>query len=502
MTAVAFQRSGNRGKAVLNISRGPWKRWRTKSRWRRAVRFIETYCRPSKGVGFGDPLKLAPFQKAFLKQALADGVDVAILETPRGNGKSTLGGALAVWALFDDDETGAPQVPIIATTVGQAVRSCYGVALDMIRSEPELLNRSLIYTGTATNKIKTPFNNGELFPIANDVDGLQGLDPSLAIVDEIGFQPVEAWDSLRLASGKRPRSLTIGVGTPGLDRANALFYLRQAVKEKGGLPGMVFREFAAPDGCAVDDQRAWQIANPALEAGFLRSTLEAELPPATPEGHFRIFRLGQWYDGVDSWLGPNGSVIWDGLEEPYALIAREAATWAGVDIGLKRDTSAVVLVQKRPDGRFHATCRIWTPTQDRPVDVTDVMKYLRDANEKYALEAVSFDNRFFDVPAKTLLDEGLPMFEVPQSLERMTAAYGSLYEAILGRQITHDHDEAFTQQLLNGVARFTERGFMLVKDKSRGKIDAATALALAYDQALRHEAEGPSVYEERELIAL
>jgi phage terminase large subunit-like protein len=42
---------------------------------------------------------------------------------PRGNGKSTFSAAIATWAGFDDDLTGAPSVPIVATTVGQAKRS-------------------------------------------------------------------------------------------------------------------------------------------------------------------------------------------------------------------------------------------------------------------------------------------------------------------------------------------------------------------------------------------
>jgi phage terminase large subunit-like protein len=101
-----------------------------------------------------------------------------------------------------------------------------------------------------------------------------------------------------------------------------------------------------------------------------------------------------------------------------------------------------------------------------------------------------------------LEDEGFPMFEVPQSVERMTAAIGSLYTAILGGTLSHDGDEAFAKQILNAVPRYNDRAFTLAKSKSRGKIDAAIALALAYDQALRHEEEGPSAYEERGLVAL
>jgi phage terminase large subunit-like protein len=501
---VAPQRRGgnNAGKRLADTSSGPWKQWpRGMSRVARAIRFMETYCRPPKGTGWGEPLKLAQFQKEWLEESLADGVDASVLQTPRGNGKSSLGGALATWAVYDDDDTGAPQVPIIATTVGQAIRSCYGVAAAMVNAEPELRKRALIYTGTGTSRINVPANGGDLFPMANDVGGLQGLDYSLAIVDEIGFQPIESWDSLRLASGKRSQSLVAGVGTPGLDRENALFHLRQLVKEGATFPGFVYREYAAPDGCPIDDRAAWRVANPALDAGFLReSALETDLA-ITPEGHFRTFRLGQWVDGVDCWLGASGSAVWERLTSPYELLPG-VPTWVGIDMALVRDTSAVVVMQRRPDKRFHAVCRIWVPTEDRPVDATDVMQHIRDLAESYRVEAISFDPRFFDVPAKMLSDEGLPMFEVPQSVERMTAAVGSLYEAIMGGSLTHDGDPAFETQILNAVPRFSERGFTLEKKKSRGKIDAAIALALAYDQALRHVNEPPSVYEDRELVSV
>jgi phage terminase large subunit-like protein len=483
---------GNAAKRIADASAGPWKDWRIKTRHGRAIRFIETYCRAPKGTGHGKPLRLARFQKEFLEEALADNVDVGILATPRGNGKSSGGGALAVWALFDDDETGSPQVPIVATTIGQAIRSCYGVAVSMIKAEPELLRRSLIYTGVATPRVVVPFNEGELFPIANDPDGLQGLDPSLAIIDEVGFQPLESFDSLRLASGKRTRSLIVGVGTPGLDRDNALFHLRRAVHEQGKLPRLVFHEYAAPVGCPVTDRKAWRDANPAIGAGFLReSALETDLALATfQEGPFRVFRLGQWVDGVESWLGPNGRAIWDDLAEPYDFVAG-APTWVGVDVGIKRDSTAVVAVQRDEEGILRATCRLWIPTVDEPVDVTDVMAYLRTLAEAYQVEAVSYDPKFFDVPAKMLDDEGLPMVNIPQSVERMTMVLGSLLECVKNRGLRHDGDEGLATHVLNAVTRMNEHGFTLQKSKSRGRIDGVIALSLAVDRAMRMEKTAP-----------
>jgi phage terminase large subunit-like protein len=472
---------GNAAKRVADASSGPWKTWRKMSRHARAIRFIESYCRPPKGQGHGQPIELAPFQKDFLEEALAEKVDLAILSTPRGNGKSTFGGALSVWAAFDDDETGAPQVPIIATTVGQAIRSCYGVAVAMVKKDPELLRRALIFTGIGTSRVTVPFNDGEIFPISNDPDGLQGLDYSLAIVDEIGFQPIASWDSLRMASGKRHRSLAIGVGTPGLDRENALYHVRTAIREGAVLPGLTYREFSAPDGCEVTDRKAWRVANPAIQAGFLReSALDTDVG-ITPEGHFRIFRLGQWHDGVDSWLGPNGRALWDALNDPYDFVAG-AMTWVGVDVGLKRDSTAVVAVQQDEEGLLRVTSRSWLPSSDQPVDVTDVMEHVRELRRAYDVQAVSFDNRFFDVPAKMLEDEGFPMVEVPQSVERMTPACGALLELIKGGKLRHDGDEILATHVLNAVPRFNERGFTLQKSKSRGRIDGVIALALAIDR--------------------
>lgn len=475
---------GNAAKRVADASPGPWKRWKTESRHSRAIRFIETYCRPPKGKGHGKPLVLAPFQKEFLEAALADGVDSAVLGTPRGNGKSSFGGAIATWAAFDDDETGAPQVPIVATTIGQAIRSCYGVAVSMIKAEPELIKRALIFTGITTPRVSVPFNEAELFPISNDADGLQGLDYSFALFDEIGFQPQLSWDSLGGAAGKRDRSLVMGVGTPGVDRENALYALRKLLKDGKVIPGLVFTEYAAPEGCALDDRGAWETANPALDAGFLRaSALETDLL-IRPEGWFRAFRLGQWVDGINSWLGEDGGRLWDALADPWDFVAG-APTWVGLDVALVRDSTAVVAVQYDDAGLIRTQSRFWLPSKDEPVDVTDVMEHIRELHRAYDVKAVSYDPRFFDVPAKMLDDDGIAMVKVDQSVERMTPACGGLLAMIKQKGLRHEGSPILDNHVLNAVPRFNERGFTLQKSKSRGRIDGCIALALAVDRAIQ-----------------
>jgi len=178
--------------------------------------------------------------------------------------------------------------------------------------------------------------------------------------------------------------------------------------------------------------------------------------------------------------------IWDALREPYSPVEGDP-TWIGVDVGLKRDSTAVVAVQRDNKGDLHAICRLWVPTTDNPVDITDVMQYLRELAKAYDVRAISYDPRFFDLPAKQLEDEGLPLVEVPQSVEGMTRILGSLLELIKRGELHHDGDEALRTHVLNAVARFNEHGFTLQKSKSRGRIDGVIALSLAVDRALRPE---------------
>ena len=371
----------------------------------------------------------------------------------------------------------------MATTVQQAKRSVYDVAAAMVAAEPELSARSICYTAIGDSRIVAGYNGGVMFPVANDPDGLQGLDPGpVAVVDEIGFQPVESWSSMVLASGKRSRSVIAAIGTPGLDQNNALWHLRSAWLNGTRPPGFSYTEFSAPEELDPRDEATWKVACPALDAGYqsidaLRVAIET-----SPLSHFEIFHLGRWVQGTDCWLGADGRAVWASLESDYRLVPN-APTWAGVDVGLKRDTTAVVYGQRRPDGRLHTLAKIWAPDKNEHIDLASVMKFLRELDKQYRLVECTYDPRLFELPGMMLADEGINMVEFPQSLERMTPAYIALYEAIVNSAITHDGDEFYARQILNAVPRHNERGFMLSKNKSRGKIDAAAALAMCYDRA-------------------
>ena len=477
--------AGNAQAKLKDLTEPPWFRWREKNTAERCIRFIESYCRSPKGAGHGKPMKLAEFQKAWIREILQPGIRQAAFQAPRGAGKSTLMAAMGVWALFDKNPTGEPQVPVVATTVLQAKRAIFNTAAKMVAKEPELANRSIPYTGAGENKIvaSPACGGGEMFPVANDIDTLQGLDPSFAIVDEIGFQPPAVWDALVLASGKRTASLVVSIGTPGPDREqSALWQLRQKYLDGTSPPGVSFRELSAPDDCDIHDEAMWLIANPAIAEGYLEIDALRNDVVMMHESQFRLFRLAQWVEGVDCWLGTDGRKVWQALTSDYQLVPG-ADTWVGVDVGLKRDTTAVVIGQRRPDGVLHTTARIWKPAKDQAIDVSAVMAHLRELGSTYNLIEVAFDPRHFELPATMLADEGLPMVEIPQSPERMIPACGDLYQAIMRGEVSHDGAADYERQILNAMPTHAEAGWRLTKSKSRGHIDAAIALALCHDRA-------------------
>ena len=93
----------------------------------RPIRFIELFCKHSKGKWAGKPVVLELWQKAFI-EALFGFVDEetrlrkykkAVLFVGRKNGKSTLASGLALYMLTKDNEDGA-EVYAVATKKEQA----------------------------------------------------------------------------------------------------------------------------------------------------------------------------------------------------------------------------------------------------------------------------------------------------------------------------------------------------------------------------------------------
>ena len=178
----------------------------------RVVAFCESYLHVPKGTGARKPLRLRDWQQDIVCGLFdAPRPRQGLVSIPRGNGKSTLAAALGLYGLFADEVEGA-QVLCVASDERQS-RIVFNAARRMVELEPRLDERCQVFQ----NKVYVPHTDSTLLTLPAEMAALQGYDPSLAVVDELGVVTRDVWESVSLAAGKRDVSLVLAISTPAAD---------------------------------------------------------------------------------------------------------------------------------------------------------------------------------------------------------------------------------------------------------------------------------------------
>jgi phage terminase large subunit-like protein len=442
----------------------------------RVVAFCESYLHVPKGTGARKPLRLRDWQQDIVCGLFdAPRPRQGLVSIPRGNGKSTLAAALGLYGLFADEVEGA-QVLCVASDERQS-RIVFNAARRMVELEPRLDERCQVFQ----NKVYVPHTDSTLLTLPAEMAALQGYDPSLAVVDELGVVTRDVWESVSLAAGKRDVSLVLAISTPAADMDSVM----GALVEHGRLdddPAFYFTEYAAPAGCAVVDEQAWTVANPALDDFLHRDALRAVLRTSR-ESSFRRFRLGQWVEQVEgAWL-PDGT--WaacavDGFEIPDGT-----EVVLGLDGSFSQDCTALVAVTVE-DTPHVTVVALWESTgTDYRVPIAEVEQEIREACQRFTVREVAADPFRWARTLQALEGEGMPMVEFPQSPARMTPATTGVFEAVVNGQLTHSGDPRLARHVGNAVLHVDSRGTRLRKEHkhSTRRIDLAVAMVMAHARA-------------------
>jgi phage terminase large subunit-like protein len=446
----------------------------------------------SKGIRAGQPFELTAWQQQLIQslyERRPDGLlryRRSLIGLGRKNGKSLLGSLIALYGLIEG-EHGA-EVYSAAGDRRQA-RVVFDEAKWQVQQSPALSGICKVYR----DAIEVPSTHSIYRVLSSDAKLQQGLNPSTVIFDELHVQPnSELWDALTLGSGARRDPQIVAITTAGYDLSSicgTLYAYGQKVC-RGELEDEQFGFWwwEAPDGCDLNDRDAWLQANPNLAEGLLDMEDMEIAVRQTSEISVRRYRFNQWVrTAEDSWL-PQGA--WELCRDASVELQPGAATWVGVDMALKRDTTAVVLVQ-HVEGRIVARAKIWLP-EGGVLDVAAVESYLREIAQQYDIQEIAFDPAFFMRTAEALAEDGFPMTEYPQSPQRMIPACGNLYELIVNQKLVHDGNPIFSDQVLSAAQRVKDSGWTLSKGKSKRKIDAVIALAMATDRATTTPVEEPT----------
>jgi phage terminase large subunit-like protein len=455
----------------------------------RAIAFIERYVRTPKGQGARRRLQLRPWQRMIVRSLLDEPRPrQALVSIPRGNGKSTLAAAVGLFGLLADGVEGA-QVCCVASDERQA-RIVFNSARRMVELDQDLAARVQIFK----DHLYVPQTDSALFALPADPAALQGWDPSLCVVDELHVVTADCYEAMLLAAGKRDRSLLLAISTPAADSDSVMWSLVEKGRA-GGDPAFRYFEFAAPAGCALDDEQAWAEANPALHDFLQVDALRATLTTAR-ESSFRRFRLGQWVQRDDAWLPPGA---WDACAAPGQPIPDGAEVVAAFDGSYNGDASALVLATIEGQPRVELAALWETPegAKDWSVPIIEVEDKIRAVCRRYQVRELACDVFRWARTFQVLDGEGLPVLEFPQTPARMTPATTRFYEAVVNHTLTHDGDPQLARHVGNAVIREDSRGARLAKEHrhSRRRIDACVAAVMAVHRASELAREGaPSIY--------
>jgi phage terminase large subunit-like protein len=457
----------------------------------RATRFIERYVTVPKGSGARRRMKLRPWQREIISGVLDEPRPrQALVSIPAGNGKSTLAAALGLYGLLGDRVEGA-QVLVVASDERQA-RIILNTARRMVELDPALYARVQIFK----DHLLEPHTDSRFMALPADPGALQGWDPSLAVVDELHVVTDDTFEAMAARAGKREQSLLLAISTPpkaGQDDS----VMRRLVdhgREQAD-PSFYFREFAAPAGCAVDDEAAWAVANPALDDFLHRDALRATLPPKMREASFRRYRLGQWVAVDDAWL-PDGA--WAAWADAGHQVDDGAEVVVALDGSFSRDCTALVVatVSDRPHVHLY---RLWEApegTRDWRVPVVQVEDAIRAACIRWRVLEVAADPYRWQRSLEVLDGDGIPVHEFFQNAARMGPATARMHQLVVDGELTHDGDPALARHMANAILKVDSRGARLAKEykDSKRRIDAAVAATMAVHRAAELADTTPAIY--------
>lgn len=453
--------------------------------WKRVEAFAAEYLRVPKGKGAREPFRLRPWQSDIVRKLYpmrGDRPRQGVVSLPRGNGKSGLAAVLALYALFADDEEGA-QVLIVASDERQA-RIVFNAARRMIELDERLAEQVQVFQ----DRIRVPHTDSELRPLPAEPGALQGWDPSLVVVDELHVVTEGVYDSMLLAAGKRERSLLLAISTPGESTDSIMWRLVEYGRNHPEDAAFRLFEYAAPEGCALDDEKSWKTANPALgdflHIDAVRATLRTTREPA-----FRRYRLGQWVGQIDRWL-PWGA--WEALTDTARVVADRERVVLAFDGSASGDSTALVGCSIGPDPHVWVE-GLWQDEGDKQWRVPrgDVDTAIAAAFERYDVVELAADpwgwRSEIEGWSKLHGERRVLQWNTAEA-RRMAPATDRFYAAVADQSVSHDGDSRLATHLGNCVAKSTTLGDLVHKDKrnSPRKIDAAVAAIVALDRASFH----------------
>ena len=193
----------------------------------------------------------------------------------------------------------------------------------------------------------------------------------------------------------------------------------------------------------------------------------------------------------DSWLREIPGV-WEDNADEHAVPADGSEVVVGVDMALWQDSVGVVVAGRLSDGRVGWWTHAWPPVNGRIDHLAVFGEIAGMIAQRWKIRAVTYDPRYFEVPARLLEDQGIKVIQFNQSPERLVPADQLLYDLTVAHELVHLDDVTLNEHANNAVFRVTERGRYFAKSLSGGHMDLIRAGSMATWELLQPGPSGPA----------
>jgi phage terminase large subunit-like protein len=441
-------------------------------RWRRdPISFIEQVLIDPET---GQPFQLYAEQRTFLCHAfeLTPEGRMRHTELVFSAGKKSGKTAMAAMVVIYTAVVLAPggEIYTLANDLEQSSSRVFRAVADILRASPLLADAVDI---TAT-RITFRSTSTTIQAVANDYAGFSGANPSLNVYDELAYYNSESsrrlWDE-GVPSPARRISFRLSVSTAGFDgEPSPLRDLYDRAMEKG--------EEIAADLRVHENMLCYWTHE--MRAPWQSPQWVSEMRRTLRPSQFARLILNQWTASESTFVELEQ---WDAITDPEMtplLVKTSMPVWAGLDLGLKHDSTALVAVGWDGNRIRIVNHQVFIPREGETLDIEATAEAaVLSLKSRFAVREVRFDPWQGVGLSQRLTRAGVKMVEYPQHLSNLSLMGGNLLDLIKNKQLAAYPSEELRNAIAKTVIVESSRGFRLGKAVKSHRVDIIIALAMA-----------------------
>jgi phage terminase large subunit-like protein len=471
------------------------------------IRWIESVCRVPSGRHVGEPLRLLPYQIEIIERIYGTPTRRAIISMGRQNGKTLFSACMTLVHLVGPRFQ--PNGLCVSTALGRDQAALlFDYCAKMVRASPEL--SATVAVIDHLKQLKCPELGTIYKALSSDAPSQLGMAPFFIVHDELG-QVKDAtsplYDAVESGGVAQVAPLSVIISTQAADDLALLSRLID-----GAIDDPLTKVFlwSAPDDLDPFSDEALRAANPGFDSfqnqGELRTQARTAKRMPSMEASYRNLHLNQRIETSTQFVSPS---VWAANAAPPSKLERRNL-WGALDLGTSHDLCAFVLVDEQ-DGSVHPFC--WLPEEGlaeksradhapytewaksghlltTPGSATSfeyVAQFLRGIFSRCNVKGIAFDRALMAHFKPWLIKAGFTESEIEakfipfgQGYFSMTPAIRELETRLLAGKLRHGDHPVLKMCAVNAkVDTDSSGGRKFVKKKSRGRMDAIVALAMA-----------------------